>query len=138
MNVKLPQARLSQYGLIWIGAFLGVLLVSLGAILGLMRDFVPIADLLLEIALGALGLLIAVFMFVTQIARQGIATKLILLLLGLLLILPLLWSPVLAIVIAAHVDPCGGGIFERLCPVPHRVQPHPLPAGAGGFPAAQP
>ena len=102
MNTSLLKTRLSQYGLVWAGTFLIVLLLACAATLLLKQDFVGIADLLLTIGLGAIGVLVVAFIVATVLAAERMATKAVLLILGVLLILPLLWSPVLAVVITAH------------------------------------
>jgi len=104
LNTGVLKLRLSQYGLVWGGVFLLVLLVTLAATLALKMDFVAVADPVLGLALGALGALLAVFAVATLIAPERLATKLVLLLLGAALALPLLWSPVLAVVITAYLS----------------------------------
>jgi len=103
MNASLLQLRLTQYGMVWIGAFVSVLLLSLAATLGLKQDFVAVADLVLRIALGALTLIAMVFAVATILTPEKLGIKALLLVLGAVLLLPLLWSPVLAIVITAHL-----------------------------------
>ena len=47
------------------------------------------------------GLLLAAFLVITVFARESVTTKLVLIVLGLILALPLLWAPVLAVVLDA-------------------------------------
>jgi hypothetical protein len=103
MNASLLRIRLSQYGMVWAGAFVGVLVLSLAAILGLKEDFVTVADLALKIAFAVLAMIIVAFAAATVFAPNRFWTKAVLLIAGLLLLLPLLWSPVLAVVITARL-----------------------------------
>jgi len=103
MNANLLTLRLTQYGTVWAGAFAAVLVLGLAATLGLRQDFVAVADLLLRIGFVGLALIAMAFAVVTIMARETLATKAVLLLLGAVLLLPLLWSPVLAVVITAHL-----------------------------------
>jgi hypothetical protein len=103
MNASLLKLRLSQYGMVWVAAFVSVLLLGLAATFGLRQDFVAVADLALRIAFGALALIAMAFAAATVIAPEKLGTKVVLLLLGAVLLLPLLWSPVLAVVITAHL-----------------------------------
>ena len=98
MNGSLVRTRLGQYGAAWFLSFLGVLVAGLVGALALHMDLIRLADLILPVVLGLLGLLLVVFLVATVFAREGPATKIVLILLGLILALPLLWAPVLAMV----------------------------------------
>lgn len=102
LNVGLLKERLGQYGGAWLGAFL---LVMFGALaLTLVR--VPLtraADILLLIALVALAIGFALFVAVTWLSRESAPTKVVLLVLGFALLLPLFWAPMLGAVASAFI-----------------------------------
>jgi hypothetical protein len=95
--------RLSQYALTWVSAFLGVLVLALIARFGLHMDTIRAVDALLGLALALLGLLTAGALAMTILGKQSLATKIAVCVLALLLLLPLLWSPVLAAVLTAKL-----------------------------------
>ena len=101
MNGSLINTRLGQYGAAWFLSFLLVLVAGLVGSLVLHMDLIRLADLILPVVLGLLGLLLAGFLVATVFAREGLATKIVLIVLGLILALPLLWAPVLAVVVDA-------------------------------------
>ena len=103
MNGSLLRTRLGQYGAAWFLSFLGVLVAGLIGSLALHMDLIRLADLILPAVLGLLGLLLVGFLVATVFAREGVTTKLALIVLGLILALPLLWAPVLAVVVDAAV-----------------------------------
>ena len=98
LNLDLIGRRLGQYGLVWLNAFLLVLVAGLIAAFGFQVAFVKAADVLLTIAFPLLGLILAGFLILTAAARESWLTKTVLVVLAILLALPLLWSPVLAVV----------------------------------------
>lgn len=101
MDRNLVATRLSQYAAAWLGAFLLVLLLSVVASLGLGMDLVAAADGLLLVAFAALSLLLIAGVALTFASTAGPGAKVAVLLLALVLGLPLLWAPVLAVVLAA-------------------------------------
>ncbi|NBB52738.1 hypothetical protein GVN24_31135 [Rhizobium sp. CRIBSB] len=95
--------RLGQYGAAWLIAFL----VSGAAILIGMAfdDMMVIADLVLPVGMAAVGLAMGAGLVATWLSGQTLGTKLVVLFLALLLVLPLLWAPVsAAVVIALFAD----------------------------------
>ena len=101
MNGRLLRTRLGQYSAAWFLSFLLVLVIGLVGSLVLRMDLVRLADMILPLVLGLLGLLLAAFLVITVLARENVTTKLVLIVLGLILALPLLWAPVLAVVLDA-------------------------------------
>lgn len=100
LNLGLVQARFGQYGAAWLGSFLVVLLGALGAML-LHVPVVSAANVLLLVCLIALAMAFALFVARTLVSAESGATKTVLLVLGVALLLPLLWAPVLGGVAAA-------------------------------------
>ena len=101
MNGSLLKTRLGQYGAAWFLSFLLVLVAGLVGSLVLHMDLIRLADTILPIVLGLLGLLLVGFFVITVFAKESLSTKIVLILLGLILALPLLWAPVLAVVVDA-------------------------------------
>ena len=101
MNGSLLKTRLGQYGAAWFLSFLLVLVAGLVGSLVLHMDLIRLADTILPIVLGLLGLLLVGFLVATVFARESASTKVVLIVLGLILALPLLWAPVLAVVLDA-------------------------------------
>jgi hypothetical protein len=101
--------RLSQYSALWLGGFLLVLIVAAGASLVAGFDLVDVADLALPIAFVLLGGAMAYGVGATAVSRAGLATKSLVTALGLVLLLPLLWAPVLAVLVVAAI---GGAAVE--------------------------
>jgi hypothetical protein len=101
MNSRLLRTRLGQYGAAWFMSFLVVLVIGLVGRFAVHLDLVPLADLVLPVMLAGLGLLLVAFFVMTVFARESLTTKLVLIVLGLILALPLLWAPVLAVVVDA-------------------------------------
>ena len=101
MNGRLLGTRLGQYGAAWFLSFLLVLVAGLIGPLALHMDLIRLADLILPLVLGGLGLLLVAFLVITVLAKESVTTKVVLILLGLILALPLLWAPVLAVVLDA-------------------------------------
>jgi hypothetical protein len=102
LNVGLLKDRLGQYGAAWLTSFLLVMFGDLA--LTLVRvPVVRAADIFLLIALVALAVGFAVFVAVTALSRQNAVTKIALIGLGLVLLLPLLWAPMLGAVASAFI-----------------------------------
>jgi len=91
--------RLGQYGAAWV---IGFLVSGAGILIGcLFMDMMAAADLVLPFVLGAVGLALGVGVVTTLLSNQTVGTKLAVVLLALLLVLPLLWAPVSAAVVIA-------------------------------------
>lgn len=95
--------RLSQYGALWLGGFVGVLLAMAVLVFGVGAPFAASADLVLPVALALLALAVIAGVGVTLVKDIGLSTKSLITALALLLLLPLLWAPVLAVVVTAAV-----------------------------------
>lgn len=101
LDLALVLRRLSQYGGVWLIAFVLPLAVGLVGLFGFERRAVEMADLVLPPAFVVLAAVLLAFAVVTVVAKESLLTKAVLLVLGMLLALPLLWSPVLAAVATA-------------------------------------
>ena len=101
MDGSVVKQRLGLYGAAWAGAFVLVLALSCLGVFGLGMDVASVADLLLMIALPVLGLGVVGMVALTFLQPAGMGSKLAVLGLGVLLLLPLLWAPVLAVVVTA-------------------------------------
>lgn len=97
------KSRLSAYGAVWLASFVLVLGGTAIATLGLGYDLIDVADLVLPVSFTILGLAVLVGVGITVISRASLIAKCLVTLLALLLILPLLWSPVLAVLIVATI-----------------------------------
>ncbi|RZJ37501.1 MAG: hypothetical protein EON87_22120 [Brevundimonas sp.] len=98
-NAGYIKSRLGHYGAAWL---LGFLLTGAAILVGLFfADFIVATDLILPVALGLLSLALGISLVSTMISRQTLGTKLAILLLAILLVLPLLWAPVSAAVCIA-------------------------------------
>jgi hypothetical protein len=95
--------RLSQYGALWLGSFLMTLLAMATMVLGLRFRLGQAADLILPVAFGLLLLAVLAGVVLTALKDVGLSTKSLVTALALLLVLPLLWSPVLAVVVVAAI-----------------------------------
>lgn len=95
--------RLSQYGALWLGGFVVTLLVMSIMVFAVGMPVAETADLTLPIAFALLGLAVLVGVGVTVTRDVGLTTKSLITALALLLILPLLWAPVLAVVVTAAI-----------------------------------
>jgi hypothetical protein len=95
--------RLSQYGALWLGAFVVTLLVMAAMVFGVRMPLADTADLILPIAFALLGLAVIAGVVITVVKDVGLTTKSLVTALALLLILPLLWAPVLAVVVTAAI-----------------------------------
>ena len=91
--------RLGQYAGLWVGGFL----LSGAAILLLMTrmDLMDAADLVLPVMLALTGLALGVGVVMSFFSSETPLTKILVLVLALLLLLPLLWAPVSAAVAIA-------------------------------------
>ncbi|MEJ2815716.1 hypothetical protein [Caulobacter sp. CCG-8] len=101
--------RLGQYSALWLGGFLLALIIAAGASLVAGLDLVDVADWILPTAFVLLGAAMAYGVGATALSRAGLATKSLVTALGLLLVLPLLWAPVLAVLVVAAI---GGAVIE--------------------------
>jgi hypothetical protein len=106
---KIILDRLSQYSALWLGSFLLVLLMAAGASLVADIDIVDVADTILPGAFVLLGAATVVAIVATAVSRTTLWAKTLVAALGLLLVLPLLWAPVMAILTVAALD---GGVIE--------------------------
>lgn len=93
--------RLSQYGALWLGSFVVTLFVMAAMVFGVRMPLADTADLVLPIALALLGLAVIAGAGITVANDVSLATKSLITALALLLILPLLWAPVLAVIVTA-------------------------------------
>ncbi|HYC96569.1 hypothetical protein [Brevundimonas sp.] len=91
--------RLGQYAAVWVSAFL----LSGAAILaGLwFTDLMAAADLVLPVGLALTALALGAGVVASLVSRETVGTKLVVVLLAGLLVLPLLWAPVSAAVAIA-------------------------------------
>lgn len=100
---KQLRRRLSQYGALWLGGFVSTLLVMAVMVFGMRMPLASAADLVLPIALALLGLAVIAGVVITVVKDIGLSTKSLITALALLLVLPLLWAPVLAVVVTAAI-----------------------------------
>ncbi|GAA0644175.1 hypothetical protein [Brevundimonas lenta] len=88
--------RLGQYAALWMGSFL---LAGAAILVGMIfTDLIAVADLVLPVMLLAVTLGMGAGLVVSLLSNETLGTKLALLGLSVLLILPLLWAPVSAAV----------------------------------------
>lgn len=97
------KTRLSEYGALWLAAFVLVLAGAGFVTFALGRDLIDVADRILPLSFIVLGLAVVVGVGVTLASPASLIAKCLVTLLALLLILPLLWSPVLAVLIIAAI-----------------------------------
>lgn len=93
------KTRFGQYAALWLGGFLfsGVcILISMA-----FADLMDATDMVLPLALIGVGLGLGLGVILTLASRQTLGTKLAVVFLALLLLLPLLWAPVSAAVVIA-------------------------------------
>ena len=91
--------RLGQYGAAWV---IGFLVAGAGILIGsLFMDMMAAADLVLPVVLGGVGLALGVGVVATLWSSQTVGTKLVVVVLAGVLVLPLLWAPVSAAVAIA-------------------------------------
>ena len=102
LNLDLIGARLGQYGAAWLATFAMVLLGDLAV--GLVHiPLVAAADVLLTTAFAGLAIGFAIFVALTLLARQSGPTKTVLLVLGVILLFPLFWAPMLGAIASAWI-----------------------------------
>jgi len=101
--------RLGQYGALWLSAFLLVLAIAAGSSLVANLDLVDVADAVLPVAFVLLGAVLVLGVGATAVSRASLGGKSMVAALALLLVLPLLWAPVLAVLIVAAI---GGVVME--------------------------
>jgi len=97
------KTRLSEYGALWLACFVLVLAGAGFFTFALERDLITVADMVLPISFMILGLAVAVGVGLTVVSPASLIAKCLVTLLALLLILPLLWSPVVAVLIIAAI-----------------------------------
>lgn len=91
--------RLGQYAAVWVAAFL---LAGAGILAGLwFTDLMAAADVVLPAALALTALAPGAGVVASLASRETVGTKLVVVLLAGLLVLPLLWAPVSAAVAIA-------------------------------------
>ena len=91
--------RLGQYAALWVGGFL---LTAAAVLAGLVfTDLIVAVDRVLPVTLAAVLLAMGAGLVLSLMSGETVATKLILLVLALLLVLPLLWGPTAAAVVLA-------------------------------------
>lgn len=95
--------RLSQYGALWLSGFVVTLLVMSIMVFAVGAPVAETADLALPIAFAVLGLAVVAGVGVTVVKDVGLTTKSLITALALLLVLPLLWAPVLAVVVTGAI-----------------------------------
>jgi|GEM_PF-6501006 len=95
--------RLSQYGALWLGGFVVTLLVMSLMVFAVGMPVAETADLTLPIAFAVLGLAVIAGVGISVVKDVSLTTKSLITVLALLLILPLLWAPVLAVAITAAI-----------------------------------
>ena len=91
--------RLGQYAAVWVGAFLlsgAVILAGLW-----FTDLMAATDRVLPVGLALTGLALGAGVVASLASRETVGTKLVVLMLAGLLVLPLLWAPVSAAVAIA-------------------------------------
>jgi hypothetical protein len=95
--------RLGQYAAVWVAGFL---LSGTAILAGLwFTDLMSAADLVLPVGLAVVALALGAGIVASLASRETVATKLTVVLLALLLVLPLLWAPVSsAVAIAFFAD----------------------------------
>jgi len=91
--------RLGQYAAVWVAGFL---LSGAGILIGLwFADLMTAVDLVLPAGLALVALALGAGVVASLASRETVGTKLLVVALALLLILPLLWAPVSAAVAIA-------------------------------------
>lgn len=91
--------RLGQYAALWVGAFL---LSGAAILIGLaVADLMTAVDRVLPVLLAGVVLALGAGVVASLVSGQTVGTKLLVLFLAALLVLPLLWAPVSAAVVIA-------------------------------------
>ncbi len=93
--------RLSQFAAAWFGSFLATLVVSFVAVSLAGMDLPGVADMLLPAVFAGLAVGTIAAVGLTFASRASVGAKLLVLVLAVVLVLPLLWAPVLAVVLTA-------------------------------------
>lgn len=93
--------RLGQYAALWVGGFLLTGAVVLAGLV--FTDLMVAVDTVLPVTLAGVMLVMGVGLVLSLVSGETVGTKLLLVLLALLLVLPLLWGPMSAAVILAFV-----------------------------------
>jgi hypothetical protein len=104
LNSDLLKARLSQYGVVWMLAFVLPLIIGLAAPTFFHVSLIAAADMMLPVIFLVLALVLAGAIIHALLSRASGLIKLVIVLLTLVLALPLLWAPVLAVVLDAYVQ----------------------------------
>ncbi len=99
IDLESIKRRLGQYGAAWVAAFL----IAGAAILAgmLFEDFIVAADWVLPFTMAAAVMALGVAVVATLVSRETPGTKLVVLALAVLLVLPLMWAPMAAAVAIA-------------------------------------
>lgn len=93
--------RLGQYGATWV---IGFLMSGLGILIGMVfTDMIAMTDLVLPVVMIGVVLALGAGVVMTWLSTRTLGTKIAVLILALLLVLPLLWAPVSAAVAIAFV-----------------------------------
>lgn len=93
--------RLGQYGATWvIGFLLSGVAILIGSMIG---DMIAMTDIVLPVVMVGVVVALGAGVVMTWLSNQTLGTKLVVLILALLLVLPLLWAPVSAAVAIAWV-----------------------------------
>ena len=101
INFDLLALRLRQYGLAWLAGFLAVL-IGCAAAGGLLHaPMVSAIDLLLLVSFAALAILVVAAFVLALVSKESGATKTAIIAIGLFLLIPLFWAPVLGAIAAA-------------------------------------
>ncbi|MBX7249639.1 MAG: hypothetical protein K1X35_11435 [Caulobacteraceae bacterium] len=96
------KTRLGQYAAAWLGLFLLALIVTLAGTMFLGMGLPRVADSILMVSLTVASVLLVSGLAVSLRGRDSIGTKAVLVVLAVVLTLPLLWAPVLGVVVAAN------------------------------------
>ena len=98
-NLAYLKRRLGQYAAVWVGGFL---LSGAAILIGLFfADLMTAVDWVLPVLMAAVALALGAGLVLSLLSAETVGTKLAVLLLGVLLVLPLLWGPVSAAVAIA-------------------------------------
>ena len=91
--------RLGQYGAVWVGTFL---LAGLAILIGAaFDDLIVTTDRVLPVTMALGVLALGVGVIVTLVSKEAVGTKLAVVALAVVLVLPLMWAPVAAAVAIA-------------------------------------
>ena len=101
INFDLLALRLRQYGLAWLAGFVVVLIGALIAGGLLHMPMTSAIDILLLVAFAALAILVVAAFVLALVSSESGATKTAIIAIGLFLLVPLFWAPVLGAISAA-------------------------------------